>query len=78
MWTKHRYGNHDSGHWTITDGLIRFDIHPLYDGSGGHKLTDGVILSPKKTDLYAELIVDALNHHSYSSDCLVELKDEIC
>ena len=79
MWTKHRYGNCDGGgYWTITDGLMSFDIHPLYDGSGGHKLTDGVIVSAKKADIYAELIVDALNHRSYPSDCLVVLKNANC
>lgn len=70
MWTKKPYGTdiEGGGRWEITDGLVRFDIHPLYDGSGGHKETNGVILSPKKADAYAELIVKVLNENLLNPD----------
>jgi hypothetical protein len=68
MWTKHEYGDTGSGHWTITNGHLQFDVHIAIDGSGRKDVyPDGVIVSVEQADEYAGQIVDALN------ECMVEL-----
>ncbi len=62
-WTKKSYvPKSDSGHWTISNGHIHFDVHILWD-AGGRKdqFPDGVIVSVADANSYAEQIVDALN-----------------
>lgn len=58
LWYKTRYGSPDmKGRWTISDGQIQFDIHPLF--SGGF---DGrTIVSEELADRYAEEILNLLN-----------------
>ena len=65
-WTKEGYG-WARGRWTISNGHISFDIHPLFDGSGRKaEYPDGIIVSPQQSTKYAEMIVAALN--SYTPD----------
>lgn len=61
-WTKYEYGTPNTGHWTITNGHMRFDIHPLFNASGRtEKYPNGVIVSAEQADQYAISILDALN-----------------
>lgn len=75
MWTKERYNknfNQDTeewedsiGYWVLTDGRLRLDVHPLYDGSGRkEEYPDGVIVSPEQAEEYADKILVALNEYS--------------
>jgi hypothetical protein len=62
-WIKQSYGGEEgSGRWTISNGHTRFDVHPLFDGSGRKNLyPDGVIVSVKEANDYADWILNALN-----------------
>jgi hypothetical protein len=60
-WEKYSYGGEDSGHWTISNGHVRFDVHVVIDGSGRKSLyPDGIIVSKEQADEYAEKILQLL------------------
>jgi hypothetical protein len=59
MWTKHRYGGpHMDGHWTLTDGTLQFDVHPLYLCSPKQSRH---IVNDDEANRYAQAILDSLN-----------------
>jgi hypothetical protein len=56
MWTKTPYGEPNSGHWTIGNEHLQFDVHIAVSGSG-----KGVIVSEEEADAYANHILRKLN-----------------
>jgi hypothetical protein len=75
VWTKSPYGGYPrfggtwdysaGGHWTITNGHLRFDIHLSSSGSDSkynlERHNYEYIVSPKEADEYAQKILDILN-----------------
>lgn len=66
LWRKHSYGEAGTGHWSIGNGTLQFDIHPLtVCGIDPGRSYQVVIAS--ESDEYADKIVKALN------DCQLQL-----
>lgn len=64
MWTKHPYGEPGDGYWSLTNGHMDFEVHPIFDCSGRREqYPDGVIVSPEQADAYADQILTMLNEY---------------
>jgi len=63
-WYIKSYGTSNlKGRYTISNGHLKFDIHPLFDGNMRRgKYQDRIIVSIEQATQYAQFIINALNN----------------